>query len=153
MRSAPDVSGINRSARRAAPYEIDDREQDDRPQERHDERPKAEIVLIDGSGAEQRRNEPSTQQGPDNPDDDVQEQSLFRTRFHHDAGKPSENTADNDPQDKVHLSPPVTDISFQGCDVSIGMERCIAQRDFITLLKMNPTAAAMPMAAIGFART
>src|SRR5262245_34562035 len=64
------ASPRRRLAYAAPPDEIDDRQQDQRADERHDKPGNTEVVLIDGACTKQRRDEPAAQDRADDADDD-----------------------------------------------------------------------------------
>src|SRR5688500_11847030 len=90
------------SARSAPANQVDDEQQDDCADQRDKESRQAEIALVERTAADQRRNEPSAQQGADDADDDIQEEPLLRVGLHDEAGYPSDNPAHDQPDDQVH---------------------------------------------------
>src|SRR3954466_3283652 len=86
----------------AAAEEVDDREQDDRAQERDKQRADAEVALVDRAGVEERRQQQPAEECADDADDDVEDDALLVVRLHDDAGEPSEDAADDDPQYECH---------------------------------------------------
>ena len=64
------------SARAAAPEQIDNRQQDDGSDQRHDDR-RDRDALIDGCDADQRRYQPAREQRANDADDDVEEDALL----------------------------------------------------------------------------
>ena len=58
-------------------HQVDDREKDDGAKERDQEPRQTEVVLVDGSCAEQGRDEPP-QHGADDADDDVENEPFRR---------------------------------------------------------------------------
>src|SRR5215831_11192757 len=85
-----------------ATEQVDNRQENDGPQQRDQERGEAEIVLIDGANAEERREHEPGDQGADNPHHDIQEQALLRIGAHDEAGNPPQDTPDDNPQNQVH---------------------------------------------------
>jgi hypothetical protein len=58
----------------------------------------AKVALIDGAYAEQWRQQQAGQQCAHNPHDNIQYDPLLCIRVHDDAGEPTENPADDQPQ-------------------------------------------------------
>src|SRR4249919_1174571 len=85
--------------------EVDDGEQHHRTQQRDQERANAQ-ARIDGADADQRGDEPARQQGADDADHDVEEDALGGIALHDDAGEPTNDAADYQPNDKVHNNTP-----------------------------------------------
>src|SRR5262245_38740881 len=94
----------------AAPDQVDDREQDDSAEERDQQSAQAEIPLIDRPGPEQRGEQPAAQQGADDADHDVENYTLLGIGLHHHAGKPADQTSDDQPNDEIHGTPPMVDL-------------------------------------------
>src|SRR5688572_13819663 len=90
-----------RSANRAATKEIDDREQDHRSDQRHEERGQRDAV-IDRADADQRRDDEPRQQRADDADDDVEQDALLRVSAHDDARQPAHHTAYYQPNQDAH---------------------------------------------------
>jgi hypothetical protein len=92
-----------RLANRAAAEKIDYREQDHRSEERNHESPYTEIALVDCAFAEKGRDQQATQERANDTNDDVQEYPLLRVGLHDEAREPTDNTADYQPNNKVHI--------------------------------------------------
>src|SRR6185436_18459998 len=90
----------------AAAEEVDDREKDHRTEERDEELADAEIALVDGPGAEERREEQPAQERADDADDDVEDHAHLVVPPHDDAGEPAEDAADDQPKEKGHWKTP-----------------------------------------------
>jgi len=65
----------------------------------------AEVVRVDGAGAEHRCQEPAAEQGADDADDDVQDDPLLPVRSHDHARDPTDEPAHDKPNDEVHAVP------------------------------------------------
>src|SRR5690606_15330399 len=79
-----------------------DGQQDDGAKQGYQERADAEVVLVDGSSAEQRRQQPSTKQGADDAHHDIEQQALLSVGAHDETGEPAEDAAYYDPDNEVH---------------------------------------------------
>src|SRR5882672_2395854 len=88
-----------RLASAAAPYQVDDREQDDRAEERDQQAAEAEVTLVDGPGAEQRCQQPAAEHCADDADDDVEKNALLRIGAHEKAREPAHQATDHEPDD------------------------------------------------------
>ena len=86
----------------AAEDEVDDEEQDDGAEQRDQERPDAEVVLVDGAGAEERRQEQAAQEGADDAHDDVEEDPHLVVALHDHARDPAEEAPDDQPKNEGH---------------------------------------------------
>src|SRR5687767_14559855 len=75
--------------------EVDDGEQDHRADQRHEQRPHAEVARVDGAGAEQRGEQQAADEGADDAHDDVEENALPVIGAHDHAGNPAEQAADD----------------------------------------------------------
>jgi hypothetical protein len=90
-------------ARLAAAEEVDDGDEDDRACERDEEGTDRE-ALVDGAHANQWRDEPAADEGADDADHHVEEDALLLVRVHDEAGEPTDDTANDEPDDEVHMS-------------------------------------------------
>jgi hypothetical protein len=90
------------SPRPPSPEEVDDREQDYRPQKRHQERADAEVALVDRAGAEERREQQAAKERTHYAHDHVEHNALLVVRLHDDAGEPAEDATDNEPKNEIH---------------------------------------------------
>src|SRR3546814_12070870 len=94
-RPGPSPAGpFDRSAHRAAPEQIHDREQNDRAEQRDQERAKREAAREDGRHAKQWRQNKSCQKRAEDLDKDIQKDALIRTR--------PPNTTSNTAQKPTH---------------------------------------------------
>src|SRR3569833_777387 len=89
-------------ARLSATEQVHDGQQNHGAEERDEQRSDAEVALIDGAGAEQRREQPTAEKSTDKTDEEEQQHALLRIGSHDQAGQPSKNAAHNDPDKKVH---------------------------------------------------
>src|SRR5436190_1058966 len=97
------VRSAARSTCSAAAEQIDDAQKDDCADQRHEHRRKTEGVLVDGGHADERRDEPTAEQRADDADDDVQDHALLRVGPHDHACQPTDDSADYQPDDEVHI--------------------------------------------------
>src|SRR5687767_15101584 len=88
----------------SAPEQVDDGQQDDRAQERHQQTADAEVVLVDGPAfhPEQWSDQPAGQQRADYADDHVQHDALLRISPHDFAGDPADDASHDQPDNEVH---------------------------------------------------
>lgn len=89
------------SAPRRPTEQVDDRQQDDGADERHEDRPDREAV-IDGANTDERRDQPAPDEGADDADDHVQKDALLSIRLHDEAGEPAHDTAHDEPENEIH---------------------------------------------------
>src|SRR5690554_6899660 len=89
--------------RSASAYQPDQEEQDNCAQNRNDQA--GEVEAGHALRAEGIHDEASDQ-GTDNTDYDVRERAHLGVAPHDDAGNPSSNGTEDDPQDDVHYLPP-----------------------------------------------
>ena len=82
----------------AAPNQVDDGEQDDRADERDQDGGEVERAAVDRRAAEQE----AADQRADDADDDIQDRTLLRVRSHDHAREPTDQRADQQPNDQVH---------------------------------------------------
>ena len=92
-----------RSAARPSPQEIDDGQQNYGADEADSQGRDTEVVLIDCANTHHGRNEITSDQRPDDTNDDVQDYSLLSVGFHDDAREPTDDAADNEPDDEIHV--------------------------------------------------
>ena len=71
-------------------------------QEGRDKSGQTKITLIDRARHKDGREEEASQEGTDNPDDDIQHNALIGIRTHDQTCEPSDNSADDEPDKEVH---------------------------------------------------
>src|SRR4029453_12795675 len=93
--------GAPASTDSTAPEEIDNPQKDYCPQQRNQERSDTKVALIDRTDTKERRQDQTGQKSTNNAYDNVQQNALLIIRAHNDAGQPAQDTAKNDPDNKV----------------------------------------------------
>ena len=96
------LSSLRDGSAHGAASEVEDRQQDNGAKQRDEQRRQAKVALIDGADAEQWRQQQAGQQCARNPHDNIEYDPLLCLSLHDDAGEPTENPADDQPQDEVH---------------------------------------------------
>jgi hypothetical protein len=81
---------------------MDNRQENAGTQQRGQQGGEAEIAVIESATAEEGREHEPSDQGADNPDNDMQQQALLRIGVHDDAGNPPQDATEDKPQNKVH---------------------------------------------------
>jgi hypothetical protein len=94
-------SPLSPSTFSTSPKQIHHAKQHDSAQEGDKQRCKAEIILIDGADTHERGDQQSTHVCTHDADDDIQKGALSSIGSHDLACKPSNNTAENKPEEKV----------------------------------------------------
>src|SRR5215471_8616252 len=90
----------------ATAKEIHDGQQNDCSEQRHQERWQAKVVLVNGANTKERRQQEPGQQSADHSNNNIEEYPLLRVCTHDEAGDPSEDAANDEPQNKIHTLPP-----------------------------------------------
>jgi len=80
-----------------------------------EERWQAQVVLVDGANAQQGCQQEPRYHGANNPDHDVEEDALLGVGVHNDTRDPPEDTADDQPQDKIHTYVPLCSLKRRRC--------------------------------------
>src|SRR3546814_5968467 len=81
---------------------VDDRQQDQRADKRHEQRANIEGARDNGSAADERSHDPPRQHRSHDADDDIQENALLAVGAHDDAGQPADDAADDQKNDEAH---------------------------------------------------
>ena len=63
------------------------------------------MLLVNGANAKERRQQESGQQSTDHPNDNVEEYPLLSVGTHDETGDPSEDAANNEPQNEIPTLP------------------------------------------------
>src|SRR5690606_23696538 len=141
------------SAAVARAAQVDDREQDQRAERRHHEAPGREAV-VDGTGAQQRTDQPSTDKRTHDADDDVEQDALLSVALHDDACQPADDAADDQPDDDSHAclpvicGTPVRSASHAGSGIVMAMS-VDARRASGDISRMPPHLSGMTPASSG----
>ena len=126
------------SARTAPPQQVHRAQQHHGANEGDKQRGQAEVILVNGSDADKRRNEPTRQHGAYDTDNDVQNDALLPIGFHDYAGKPADQATNNQPDNEVH------DVPFRismdaGQVVSETRQRIISHDGLVSLFARTHT--------------
>src|SRR4029450_1300379 len=93
-------------AYRTTAKKIHDGQQNDRSKQRYKEPRQAKVALVNGANAKQRRQQEPGQQSANHPNYNVEEYTLLLVCTHDETGDPSEDAANNEPQNEIHTLHP-----------------------------------------------
>src|SRR5690606_24311927 len=90
------------SAHATTPEQVNDRQQDNRTYQRHQQSGDTEITAVDIAANTQHAADPAANEGADDADDDVEEDALLAIGLHDHAGNPADDAAYDQPNDDTH---------------------------------------------------
>ena len=96
------ITAARVSAHAAAAEQVHDRQQDDRADQRDDEAHDAQLAAVDRRRAQHRADQQTADESADDADDDVEDDPLLAIGAHDQAGEPTHDAADDQPDDDSH---------------------------------------------------